>query len=299
MLAALDGTRETVMHSDDMSVVQLYINREVEDYPMHWHTDVEIIMPVENIYTVVVDKKTYVLNVGDIIILPSGEIHELYAPPSGRRLIVLFDNSIFNSIRGIDSISSGFYPCVLIPASDDNPYYKQLSSLLEQIADEYLHRSPLSEALIQALFMHFFVYVGRNCIKGDRSENITKKQKWHLYIDKFLGVRKYINEHCTENLTLDELALYAGFSKYHFSRLFYDFTGATFYDYLMKRRIINAEALLCDPNLSILEIAMQSGFNSLATFNRNFRSIKKCTPSEYRSMYQNQRYREAPLSNIV
>jgi len=41
---------------------------------------------------------------------------------------------------------------------------------------------------------------------------------------------------------------------------------------------------------------MQSGFNSLATFNRNFRAIKKCTPSAYRSMYNAKQFKRAPLS---
>lgn len=287
MIEKLNGTRETVVHPD-IPHVRLYINREVENYPMHWHTDIEIIMAIENIYTIVIDKKHYVLNPGDIIILPSGEIHELYAPPTGRRLIILFDNATLNNLSGIESINNGFYPCIVIRSGYDNPFYSQVTEILHQIIDEYLSRTPLCEAAIYSQSMYFFVLVGRNCINQNKPNSIAKKLKQHQYIDKFLIVCKYINEHCTEDITVDELAALAGFSKYHFSRLFNDFSGATYYDYLMKRRIMYAENLLCDPNLSIVEIAMQSGFNSLATFNRNFRIIKKCTPSEYRGMYNSE-----------
>lgn len=295
MIEKLNGTRETVVHSD-IPKLRLYINTEAENYPMHWHTDLEIIMAIENIYTIVIDKKRYILNPGDIIMLPSGEIHELYAPPSGKRLIILIDNSILNSLSGIDSINNGFNPCIIIRAHKENAYYNQLSTLLEQITDEYLQPRPLREAFIYSLTMYFFAIVGRNCISADHSKDMIKKKKHHLYIDKFLNICKYINEHCTENITVDELAALAGFSKYHFSRLFYEFAGTTYYEYLTKRRILYAETLLCDPNLTIVEIAMQSGFNSLATFNRNFRSIKKCTPSEYRSMYNSQQYKEVARS---
>lgn len=297
MIEKLNGTRETVVHPD-IPNVRLYINTEIENYPMHWHTDIEIILAIENIYTIVIDKETYVINPGDIIMIPSGEIHELYAPPTGKRIITLIDNSILNNLSGIDSINNGFYPCIIIRANKENPYYNQISSLLNKITDEYIQRQPLCEASIYSLAMYIFVHIGRNCINRDQNNNIAKKKKQHEYIEKFLNVCKYINEHCTEDITADELATLAGFSKYHFLRLFFDFSGATFNEYLNKRRIISAEALLCDPNLSIVEIAMQSGFNSLATFNRNFRALKKCTPSEYRSMYSSQLYNEAPLSNV-
>lgn len=56
------------------------------------------------------------------------------------------------------------------------------------------------------------------------------------------------------------------------------------YEYLIGRRIAYAERLLLTPNLSITEVAMQSGFNSLSTFNRIFKTAKNCTPSSYKSL---------------
>ena len=76
----------------------------------------------------------------------------------------------------------------------------------------------------------------------------------------------------------------AGYSKYHFSRLFSEYTKETFCDYLNLRRIKAAEELLLNDSLSVTEIAMQSGFSSIATFNRLFRSLKGCSPSEYRKL---------------
>ena len=93
----------------------------------------------------------------------------------------------------------------------------------------------------------------------------------------------YIDEHYMEDLNLEDIAESIGFSKFHFSRLFKQYTNFTFCDYLCYRRIKVAEELLAMPDLSITEVALQAGFPSISTFNRLFKQHKNCTPSEYRS----------------
>ena len=88
------------------------------------------------------------------------------------------------------------------------------------------------------------------------------------------------------NLTLDDIAHYSGFSKYHFTRLFRQFTGSTFYRYLNQKRIVKAERTLADPSLSVTDVAMASGFSSMSAFIRMFKIMKGCTPSEFRRMYR-------------
>ena len=91
--------------------------------------------------------------------------------------------------------------------------------------------------------------------------------------------------HCTEELSLDEIAGMTGFSKFHFSRLFKEFTGTSFYKYLNVRRISHAERLLLDPQLNVTDAAVLSGFNSISAFMRMFKIIKGCTPTEFRNLY--------------
>ena len=50
------------------------------------------------------------------------------------------------------------------------------------------------------------------------------------------------------------------------------------------RPALRLQLLLLAPDLSITEVAMQSGFNSLSTFNRIFKAAKNCTPSSYKSL---------------
>lgn len=58
------------------------------------------------------------------------------------------------------------------------------------------------------------------------------------------------------------------------------------YKYLNQRRIDHAKTLLLDPGLSVIEVALASGFSSLSAFLRMFKLLNHCTPTEYRSMYR-------------
>lgn len=284
MIEILNGTRETVSFSENIGM-RLYLNQEAEDYPIHWHTAAEIIMPIENGYKVVVNDIIYELNQGDIIVLPSGELHQLYAPKTGKRIILQFDCSLLYNLNGFDSTFHMFHPCTVITAPKSPDIHQKLETLLLQIMEEYFNTMPLKEASIYHMLIEFFVTLGRSCINADRRFPNANSNKQHEYIDKFLTVCNYMNEHCTENINVNDLASLAGFSKFHFTRLFKQFTNMSYYDYLNKQRIMHAEKLLIDPNISITEIAMQSGFNSLATFNRIFKAQKRCTPSEYKRLY--------------
>ena len=86
-------------------------------------------------------------------------------------------------------------------------------------------------------------------------------------------------------MTLDQASGIAGFSKYHFTRLFKEFTHISFYQYLSQKRIALAEQLLANPDYSVTAVALNSGFSSLPAFTRMFRKHKGCTPTEFRNVY--------------
>jgi len=54
--------------------------------------------------------------------------------------------------------------------------------------------------------------------------------------------------------------------------------------YINARRVKAAEVLLLDHSIPITEVAMRAGFKSLTTFNRIFKEIKHCTPSDFKRL---------------
>jgi len=82
---------------------------------------------------------------------------------------------------------------------------------------------------------------------------------------------------------VERLARVGSVSVAHFARSFKDAFGVPPHRYLLTRRIERAKTLLRDTDLSILEIALQTGWNSLGTFGRTFRDITGESPSGLRA----------------
>ena len=284
MIEILNGIRETVSYKEIEGFV-LYDNTDYEAYPDHWHTPIEIIMPLENPYQVACRDASFLLQEGDLLIINSGVIHSMPAM-QGERLIFQADFSLLHNVVDIESTLSNMPSALLITPENAPIIHERLKNLMLNICTEYFSDSILVSASIYSLLIEMLVLIGREYTAGGSAFDATHtKQK--EYTEKFMAVCNYIHEHCTEYLSLDDAAALAGFSKYHFTRLFKRFTGISFYKYLNKKRIEHAEKLLVDPEISITEIALQSGFSSLSAFIRMFKLIKDCTPTEFRNMYDN------------
>lgn len=86
-------------------------------------------------------------------------------------------------------------------------------------------------------------------------------------------------------LDLDAIAAHAGYSRYHFVRLFKAAYGQTPGSYLSRRRIERAEELLRSANLTVTEICVLVGFSSLGTFSERFKEQTGSSPSAYRARH--------------
>ena len=89
-----------------------------------------------------------------------------------------------------------------------------------------------------------------------------------------------------EEWPVERLASVSGVSEAHFARSFRRAFGVPPHRYLLSRRIERAKALLRDTELPIIEVAFQTGWNSLGTFGRIFRDVTGESPSELRAREQ-------------
>ena len=84
MIKHLSGDFETVEY-DTQKYAMLYDNVQNEEYPVHWHNAVELIMPIKNEYTVTVNAMDYLVPENDVLIIPPGELHSMPAIPGSSR----------------------------------------------------------------------------------------------------------------------------------------------------------------------------------------------------------------------
>ena len=266
-----------------LSWVRVYHNVQDENYATHWHTSIEVIMPYVNTYAADINGVKTTISPGDIFIIPPGELHALYAPEEGERLIMLFDYSLLSSLPGINSLIDSLHPFTLISKKDYPKVSETLVQVLKEIEYEFFHDNVYRDATIYYMLVKFLTTLGRANIDIMTPFPNLPASKQHEYVNRFMGVCNYIDDHYTEDLRIEKLCEITGMTKSYFSKLFEAFTGMSFSDYLNQKRISFAEKLLIYPDLSTTDISMKVGYNSLSTFNRAFRMIKKCSPTEYRS----------------
>lgn len=106
------------------------------------------------------------------------------------------------------------------------------------------------------------------------------------YIHRIHNVQDYIEHNMEKNITIEELAKVAGFSKYHFSRIFSSVLQESLAHYVNRIRMEKALFLLAHrPDLNMTDIAYEMGFTDSAIFSRAFRNYYGMTPSGYRREY--------------
>jgi len=277
----------------------MFENTQNEDYPLHWHTTVEIIMPLSQGYDVTLRDHAYHLKENDILIVPSRELHSISVPPdacNGRRLILLFEPSILYTIFGQAGIVSKLYSITHITSETAPPIYQKIYSLLMDSYHELTKNDIFKFTATYHHIIEVFIILARyytdlqkspgntgNGITGtDNDEQFGSRNE---YISRLDVLFEYIDKHLTETITLKKAAAITNFSEFHFARIFKCYANMSFHQYLQYKRIDKSKFFLQNPKLSITDVAMSSGFTSLATFNRVFRQIEHYTPSEYRKMY--------------
>lgn len=160
MIEHLDGIHETVTYKENSSL-RLFVNTDCEDYPIHWHTPMEIIMPLEGTYTVFLGDKHILLQEGDIIFICPGVLHSLAAPESGKRIILQIEWSVVSKIRDLNSILSLISPILTLTPQTAPDIYSDIYHLICQILSEYEKDSFLSEAVIYARMLDILSLIGR------------------------------------------------------------------------------------------------------------------------------------------
>jgi AraC-like DNA-binding protein len=128
---------------------------------------------------------------------------------------------------------------------------------------------------------------------GKSQSNIQLASKEYLKIRFSTGnkriqtIHEFLMNHYKEDVNLENLAELVNMAEGSLCRFFKMQMGLTLFEYLNKLKIELACKLLMDDDLNIMEVCLDSGFNNLSHFNKQFRKINGVTPSEYRKRFRN------------
>ena len=102
--------------------------------------------------------------------------------------------------------------------------------------------------------------------------------------DLFIAVVAWLEQQLDEPLTLEQVAAHAGLSTHHFSRLFTARMGRSVMAHVRARRLVRAARRLCaEPDLKLVDLAFDCGFESQEAFTRAFKRVFGVSPGRFRN----------------
>ena len=272
---------------DRFSAFNLSTGYKERSYQAHWHSYGEIVLVgpgKTNIF--MVNQNTYELVEGDFLLIWPMEMHAIIDADRQESLVIQFSNAFINTLFDLQRIMH-FYRSLHVLCINSHP---QLVARLRTIADKmkevFLAAGADRELRCCMLLMEFMLTLDQH-----REEFVPEIRNGDSYSYSDTVMRRIImvTDYIKNNLTADDLsqgamAGMAGISKDYFSRSFRNVTGTNYSKWLNMIRLEKATELLADKQLTLTEIAMRSGFQSISSFNRVFREEKGMSPGEYRAL---------------
>ncbi|MCL2834710.1 MAG: AraC family transcriptional regulator [Treponema sp.] len=263
-------------------------------FPLHWHEPLELLYILKGKLNFSLDGKSRECRQGDIIVIDSGLVHGFFDPqPETLARIFQFGRSLvdeaLNGLRDNQIFTAQDRPIfkrkAVISGSLDPGLYSGIENLLAEIFSENEKKLPgyklavksgLYELTLKLLrgIPHEISPVLKTSAGAGAEKNGTQ------YLERIFSF--LLNHYNRPQLSLDDAAAEAGLSRFYLSRFLKEKTGQGFHDHLTLLRMRNAEKYLTGSDIPIIEVAFLSGFQSLATFNRIFKSQTGLTPSAFR-----------------
>ena len=158
----------------------------------------------------------------------------------------------------------------------------EISSCLRNILREMEQKNTGYEDVCQAYMEILIIRLMRNIALAVPTESQVVSGNRQC-----ASVKRYIDLHFKEALTLEQLAEDAHMNKYYLSHAFKREYGISPINYMITKRIEESKYLLAETDLSMSQIAQLLGFSSLSYFSQVFRRTQATTPMEYRQSTNN------------
>ncbi len=227
-------------------------------FPIHLHQSFEFITIFSGEMTVTVNDRVYTLKKGESVLVFPNQLHSLHSDKSTHMLCIFSPDLVkayYSKISKKVPIENRITPDDFVIKTLDNILSD--SSVIEK------------KGILYSLCSQF----DKNAIYKD--------------VDGFYGnilqkIFKFVEENYNKDCSLNALSQKVRYNYSYLSRSFKKTTGISFNSYVNQYRISNACYLLNNTDHSIIQCALESGYDSLRSFNRNFVNFIGVSPSEYR-----------------
>ena len=229
------------------------------NFPAHLHNNFEFITVTEGEIEVTVDRITYTLKSGDCLLVFPNQVHEFVTHEHSCHFLCIFSPKL------VQAYSSSITDKIPV----DNKFNVDLF-YIHRLMELWEENNPLEiKGVLYSL-----------CGVFDRKAEY--RDKWEDRDQLLAKIFEFVEMNFAGECSLTELSEFTSYHYVYLSKYFKNCIGISFTDYVNRYRINEAcYQLRNNSKHTILQIAFECGFDSLRSFNRNFKKFMGMTPSEY------------------
>ena len=256
----------------------------------HAHEYIEILYCHSGTHEIMLSWKPYVFEPGDMVLINSREVHQIRAVSKEMSdyTVVRFEPELLYAVYQNSLELKYMLPFTLNEATPQKVFHANeiadtfLPDIFTELLDDYCNRPYCYDFALRTNICRIFLWVLRYwnrmgiTLPENENQNLWKQ---------FKAVFDYVDRCYDQNITAAQMANLCHMSYSYFSRMFKQVTHQNFREYLNYTRIAKSEILLVNSDLSITDIAMQTGFTSSSYFIQQFKELKKISPKQFRKKY--------------
>ena len=273
--------------------------RYKDDYPkevtLHHHDFYEIYFFLSGNVQYNIESRSYLLTPGDVLLISPMELHQPMFGSEHRayeRIVVWIDKQFLEGISGADRELARCFDTTLPGHTNllrpEGVNRQFLQFLLEQLMAELAAEDAYREVSALTYLAQTLISLNRLALRNEQVEQMKTPDST---VYNILG---YINDHYSDDLSLDWLANQFFISKYHLAREFQRLVGTSVYRYIVQKRLVMAKQMLSQ-GMPSSEVYQQCGFGDYSNFYRAFRAEYQISPKEFVHRLKESAYREDSL----
>lgn len=251
----------------------------------HIHKKYEIYYELEGTRRYYINDAAYLINAGNFVLIGPDEVHKTGSVDNSAhtRYVINFNREYLLSLaqampqvdlfecfeRGVHVLS--------VPIKQQNIIESLLGRLWSDREDASGHGKAMRKLLLCELLLHLTRYTKEAAEKETSQGRIS-----HATIEK---IQSYISTNYNSSLSLSAIAQQFYISPFYLSHLFKKTTNLSIVEYINSVRMMAGKNLLETTDLSVAQVADETGFSNPAHFRRVFKESTGLSPQQYRKYY--------------
>ena len=278
----IDGFPARIPHDDPCFPLAVHHIKPLGvDYGyLHRHPEFEICYFPTDAGTFLIQDREYPIRCGDVFIVNANDIHQpiLKKRANNGAIVVYFSSRVFGDA---DESADWLSPFIFAGRMRENRVgaSRQMRTLIAQLHRTWQRRPPHWQLAARGILTHILSLIACDFLtRYNTADSPINMRQAH----RFSSVIEYINENLHTRIAASRLYALAGLSHSQFSAKFASTFGIGLLAYVQFQRVSRARRLLKSTSLSVMNIAMRTGFSSSSFFSTVFRKQTGMTPTQYR-----------------